>query len=109
MINQEDAGEKKRKETGIVCLGLFASRRGANSFTVVGAGSRVLGVGLADDVLVYLVPLVLVVTSAERGGEGRRRGREGVRRVAISGSRWRRWGRARGDRTNSMCPRHDSL
>lgn len=35
-------------------------------FTIVGAGSWVLGVGLADDVLVYLVPLVLIVTSGER-------------------------------------------
>lgn len=40
------------------------------SLTVVGAGSRVLGVGLADDVLVYLVPLVLIVTSGQRRGGG---------------------------------------
>lgn len=47
---------------------------GDDRVTIVGAGSRVLGVGLADDVLVYLVPLVLIVTSAEGekgGGEGR--------------------------------------
>ena len=35
-------------------------------FTIVGAGSGVLGVGLADDVLLYLVPLILIVTSVER-------------------------------------------
>lgn len=42
---------------------------GGDRFTVVGAGSRVLGVGLADDVLLYLVPLVLIVTSVERDEE----------------------------------------
>lgn len=34
--------------------------------TVVGAGGRVLGAGPADDVLMDLVPLVLVVTPAEQ-------------------------------------------
>ena len=29
--------------------------------TVVGAGSRVFGVGLADDVLLNLVPFVLII------------------------------------------------
>lgn len=33
---------------------------------MVGAGGRVLGAGPADDVLMDLVPLVLVVTSAEQ-------------------------------------------
>lgn len=35
-------------------------------FTIVGAGSWVLGVGFANDVLMYLVPLILIVTSGER-------------------------------------------
>lgn len=53
------------------------------AFTIVGAGSRVLGVGLADDVLVYLVPLILIVTSGQRerkggwgGGDGGWRGED---------------------------------
>jgi len=33
--------------------------------TVVGAGRGVFGAGLADDVLVDLVPFVLIVTPAE--------------------------------------------
>lgn len=73
------------------------------AFTIVGAGSRVLGVGLADDVLVYLVPLVLIVTSGQRGGgEERREEEEGGKRqlgtavenAPISGSRWRDQDRA---------------
>lgn len=55
----------------------------------------------------YLVPLVLIVTSAE--GETERERREGVRKVAISGSRRRGWGHARGDYSNSMCSCDDFL
>lgn len=44
--------------------------------TVVGAGSCVLGAGLADDVLVDLVPFVLIVTPGEQ--------QEAVKNVIIS-------------------------
>lgn len=34
--------------------------------TVVGAGCRVFGAGLADDVLMDLVPFILIVTPGEQ-------------------------------------------
>lgn len=40
-----------------------------NTLTVVGAWGRVFGAGLADDVLVNLVPFVLIVTPEEQESE----------------------------------------
>lgn len=39
--------------------------------TIVGAGCSVFGAGLADDVLMNLVPFVLIVTSAQKKKEER--------------------------------------
>lgn len=85
------------------------------SFTVVGAGSRVLGVGLADDVLVYLVPLVLIVTSGQRRGGGwvggEREGHSWVRLLRMhplagpDGGISTASAHTHGDYTDSMCPR----
>ena len=49
-----------------VIIKVAATHTHTHSPTVVGAGSRVFGAGLADDVLVDLVPLVLIVAPVER-------------------------------------------
>lgn len=58
----------------------------------------------------YLVPLVLIVTSGQRERE-RGGGQLGMaaENAPISGSRWRDQDCARGDYMNSMCPRDDFL
>lgn len=52
----------------------------------------------------YLVPLVLIVTSGRGDSCG-----TAVRNTPISGSRWRDRDGVHGDYMNSMCPRDDFL
>ena len=54
-------------------------------FTIVGARGRVLGAGLADDVLMDLEPFVFVVAS----GENDESKEVPVNYRAINGPRWR--------------------